>query len=200
MIATLDYLKAQLGITDTNSDTLLSTNIMPGANAAIENYCKQVFEVATYSDYLRGQDDFILQLPHCPIVSITSITIDPYETSPEVIAGGNTAFDANRGQCWVLPTYSGSQFFRKAWRGIPNVLVSYSAGYSTIPSDLQDAFALACKQRLLSIGNTSDTQSLSMEKVGDWQGTYASTTSFIDKDMGVKLILDRYKDFAGGIA
>jgi hypothetical protein len=197
-LATLDYIKAYLAITDTNSDDLLSNQIMPAAQAAIEGYVKQPLEVNTYTDLMRGPDDYVLQLWHIPIASITSITINPDETNPEVIAGNQLTFDPKRGQVWVnRSNSSNTHFFRSCY--IPNILVSYQAGYSTIPDDLQQAYALVCKTLMMQVGHTSDSQTLTSEKIGDWQATYARATAFISQDLDIRAILDRYKDFSQGI-
>jgi uncharacterized phiE125 gp8 family phage protein len=125
-LCVLADVKTFLGITDTNSDAVLSA-LIPNVSATIESFCNRVFASSAYTDTFNGNGGTKLFLRNGPVVSVSSVTCDGVAivTAPSAIGAGYMADDAQvylRGLCFP--------------RGVQNVAVSYVAGYAVIPPDV----------------------------------------------------------------
>jgi len=75
LLTTLDRLKAELGITVTADDPVLS-DMIERASSAIARECRRTFGRETVAETLDGTGTRLLGLSVTPIVSITSVTED----------------------------------------------------------------------------------------------------------------------------
>jgi uncharacterized phiE125 gp8 family phage protein len=126
-----EYLK--LNNTETTDDGLVEF-LINAASSAIENKCKRKFKEQTYTDEEYDGNGFVrLYLQQYPVKSVTSVFIDDTEISADQykIKKNNGAL-IRKGSFW--PT------------GDINILVTYTAGYTEIPFDLE----LACKHLVMS--------------------------------------------------
>lgn len=186
-----EYLK--IGSADTSFDTQL-TDIQSAVEKRVKEFLLRDLETATYTNEIYdGNCSNELILRQFPITSVTKI--EYYEgldsDSEEVwttLAQGTDyerkiiPSDATR---VILDTYS-------FVRGVQNYRVTYTAGYSTIPSDIQQA----CKE-LLKI--TWDNSPLSHNRLGflstSNNGGSATENLTLDGEIEMKILkkIERYK-------
>lgn len=203
-LASLTQLKARLGITDTNDNTLL-TAILAGVSAQIERYADRSFEQqdvdAEYIDVPRG-DIETLALKIFPVVSITAVTEALYKdhaSADELTEDEDFFCDYARG----LLHRAGTTWLA----GRMTVLVEYEGGYVTpdtqagvgwtlgtgeivMPADLVEAAiqqASFVYQRRHSLGLTSESVS------GGSISAYATDELL----PAVKQTADRYRRLLG---
>jgi hypothetical protein len=151
-LTTLATVKTELGITDNTKDAQLARYIT-AASIAAEQFCNRDFVVETVEDDFWPQRDSYprpvtgglgpLQLSQWPIVSITSVV----ENAITLTLGTDFVVDATNGQLTRLdgnsyPTY---------WPTVP-IAVVYSAGYSSIPADIEDAVIRMVRNRWFAKG------------------------------------------------
>ena len=154
-LCTLADLKAWLPNQGSNDDTNLQALITDGSAIILNEYMNRPHILSsvlgTVSDTYDGNGSDRLLPKSFPIISVSAVTIDsasiPASTGP-LVAG--FTFDARR----VL--LRGFRFCR----GVQNVSLTYTAGYSSVPVDLKraaiEAFALAYRQRT-HIGEKSNS-------------------------------------------
>jgi len=132
-MVTLDAMKTYLSIplADTSKDTWVEL-LINAASDAIEKHCVRSFTQATYTHTLDGHQNNEVVLPQWPVTSVTDLRVDS-----DRVFGADTIKDAAEYTVidGVLRLHT-SRFPE----GSQNVRITYTAGYATIPSDLQ----LAC--------------------------------------------------------
>lgn len=134
-LTTLENVKAYLDEDTTAHDTEL-TRLINVATYVIEGYCNRKLAARDYTDEeYDGNGLAEFQLPHYPVNSITSITLD------------DTALTEGTDQDYVL--YSDEGILYKVdgvWtKGHKNIVVTYNAGYDSVPYDLEQACILLVK-------------------------------------------------------
>lgn len=126
--------KSYAGITNTKWDTVIDA-LITQASAAIERECNRIFGVTSYTEQYDGTDTaLVLTLRQYPVVSVTDVRDDAARefAATSVIDSTNYYVDTAAG----IIRFDGWRL----QRGYGNIRVTYSAGYSTVPSDIQ----LAC--------------------------------------------------------
>jgi hypothetical protein len=124
-----DYL--EIAVLDTTQDTRLE-RLIDASSQMIETYCSRSFVSQSRVEYHDGRNANTLMLREYPASKPTKVCIDggwTFVTSTEL---ATSDYDVVDGSYLVLK----SGFFPKGTR---NVQVTYIAGYSTIPSDLEEA-------------------------------------------------------------
>ena len=148
LLTTLADVKTYTGATDTSGDPAI-TALISNASAFIERFCNRTFASTSYTETRNGNNRARMMLNNSPIQSLTSVTIDgaavPISTGPTV--GGYT-FDSH---CVYLRPGAGFDQFD---RGVQNVVIVYTAGFTSVPSDVAQAcieliaFKLAKRNRI----------------------------------------------------
>ncbi|MCX7665459.1 MAG: phage head-tail connector protein [Gemmataceae bacterium] len=77
---TLANVKLRIGVTTTADDTLL-THLLSTASAQIQSICNRSFLGGTFTEYFDGNET-IFQLSNWPIVSVSSVKVDPTRNFP----------------------------------------------------------------------------------------------------------------------
>lgn len=198
-LCTLADLKTMLGITDTSQDAYLAM-ALTAATSAIQSYCDQTFFQGTYTEVLDGNavglNSGWLEVSERPVQSLTSVTYNPDDsTISTTYTGSNFHYDPNTGFIrWLSSSTSGRAFdygFRK-------LAVIYSAGYSSIPSDL----SVACASVAAGLYPTMKRDpTLSGERIGDYSYRLGSQANIQSSNPGsmsyqlnqVKVILAKYR-------
>lgn len=162
-LCALSDVKTYLGITDSNSDVVL-TALIAGASMTMETYCNRVFEAATYTETRNGNGGYRLFLSTAPVTAVASVSVDGFAISP---ASGPVApgylFDD-------LMIYLRGKSFAC---GVQNVIVTYTAGFATIPADLTQAcvelvaFKYAKRNRIDKTSETLGTQQTQAYSLAD---------------------------------
>lgn len=133
-LTSLESVKGYLKIDEsqTNENSLL-TDLINACSFTIENYCGRQFKKRVFSEQeYDGNGRNYLLLEQFPIVSIETVYIDG-----ELLDPGQ--YKAKKGNGILIRKNS-------VWpKGDANIAVSYTAGYSEIPYDLE----LACKHLVM---------------------------------------------------
>jgi len=126
MLTSLDAVKAYLGMSSAPNvaqDALL-VSLIERASGAIENYCQRQILCATRTEWRHGNNSKCMVLREAPIASIEAVSIGGQPVPlQEISLLGRTVCLKGR----VFPS------------GINNVRIDYTAGYESIPADMQQA-------------------------------------------------------------
>lgn len=139
-------LKAFLAITSTSMDTKL-TALKADIEAMVKTYCGRDLLVPStdYTEYYDGDGSLQLIVNQRPVISVASIYIDPsclFESGtlvPNLNSGSPAELisSARKLNSGIIELFSYAFL-----RGRRSVKITYSAGYATVPSDLQRAVKL----------------------------------------------------------
>lgn len=197
-LITLDEYKLYEGVNSTQNDEKLES-IIAGVSRLVRTYCGSEFDAYAGSpgvtDIFDIQwDTHVVQLRNSPIIEIYNV----YERSSqsesyiELFQGGeNSKYE------WYLDTISDSIFRTnengkyKNWPcGVGSVKVTYSAGYTTIPEDLQ--LAVSDLVTYYHKDEWKERQSIgSASREGAAASTIKNDPGFPDH---IRRVLDMYRD------
>lgn len=131
-LVTLAYVKTYMGITDTSLDALLSA-LISAASAYAVNACGRDFTLQTYTDEpYNGTGGSMLMLAQTPIVSVAAVKVDG--VSVPAATSSTPGFKFDKDTVYIIGCGIGGFA-----AGLQNVYITYNAGYSMIPADLQIA-------------------------------------------------------------
>jgi Phage gp6-like head-tail connector protein len=140
-LTVLATVKAELGITDTDSDAWLQSKITQ-TSAAIATACGRVFQRETVADHFnlgwRSCNDKLV-LSRFPVEEIVSVT-----EGDQTLAADQYEFESRNG---LLFRVTGNNTW-SSWTG-DRIVVTYEAGYEmleSLPHDLEQACILLVKQ------------------------------------------------------
>lgn len=173
LLTTLAYLKEFMKLEDdeygsTPPDDDLLTAMLTAATTAIQQYCYRDFVVKDYSEHYNLDDyQYRLTLKNYPITSLSQVTIYPYDVSPTIVSGDDFII-AKYGTIAYKPTATTQLGYFPP--GFQSVLVEYTAGFTTIPADIQLATAMVVSRLYYQAGRNTIYLS---EKLGDYQYTLA---------------------------
>jgi uncharacterized phiE125 gp8 family phage protein len=133
-LTSLEAVKSYLKIdaSDTIDDNRLE-DLINACSAAIENYCGRRFKEQTYNDEEydgTGRKHILLQ--QYPVTSINSVSIDEVILDPSEYKVRKSNGMLMKNHCWPA--------------GDLNITITYTAGLSEIPADLE----LACRHFVMS--------------------------------------------------
>jgi len=216
MLTTRESIKTLLGLSGSTAEDSKIDIWLAAADRAIKTYCGQNFELATYTDYYTGNNQYKLALRQVPVVSITGVWQDNsgYYGDPASAFGAGTQltegvhFTLDRqydgqpsltgillrlGTVWPVLQRVGlygrvTADVHPAWG---NIKVTYQAGYATIPSDL----AYACMLLVAQMRRTyaQGGYNIESERIGDYSYTLALNTLHQNNLASVNTILALYK-------
>jgi hypothetical protein len=170
-LTTLNHIKTYLGI-DTSVTTYDAklTQMMILASNAVHNYCDRTsFLSANYTERYDGNgiglNGGYVSLRNVPVTALTSVTLDPGTSYSDTYAGSLFTYDSNKG--FLFWNRDSNQ--RRAFpMGFRNVEVVYTAGYSSVPEDLDLATAIVAS----ALYQQSETNpAVKSEKLGDYSYT-----------------------------
>lgn len=146
-------------------------NIVPlcisAVSASIQKWIGYQIALSNYTKTFNGRGGARLLLPDRPVMAVTAVTVDgvtiPASTGPT--APGFVSDDLGV----FLRCYEFT-------RGVQNVVVSYSAGYTTVPADIQAA-CLAWLAQVFS--NAGENPAISAYRAGDTEIDYGAATTEI---------------------
>jgi uncharacterized phiE125 gp8 family phage protein len=125
------YLKIPIG--ETSQDALVEIYIN-AASEEIERECDRSFKSQSHTETRHGRKQNILLLKQWPVTAIASLRIDNDSTftAPSTLIDSSDYRIGDDGNSLVLL----NQVFPN---GYSNIQVVYTAGYATVPADLQHA-------------------------------------------------------------
>ncbi len=145
-LVALADLKTFLGVTTTPLDVKLAA-VKADIEAAVKNFCGRDLLVPStpYTEYYDGDGSQQLIVNQRPVISVASIYVDPsclFESGslvPNLNSGSPAELISSQRK---LNSGIIELFSYAFYRGRRSVKITYSAGYSTVPSDLQRAVKL----------------------------------------------------------
>ncbi len=174
-LTTVDKLRSWLNLTGEKDDVLLAS-LVTAASAFAENWMTRLILSASYVETLDGNASDRMILKQYPITAVSSVIVDGYSLPV------STAYNVAGYQFDDIGIYLIGYQFTRARR---NVQISYTAGYASVPLDLEQAVIEICAQRYRErdrIGLVS-------------KGLAGETTSFSQRDMseGARSVLQYYQ-------
>lgn len=161
----LTLVKDYLEITDIAGDTLIS-ELISGHSAFVENYCSRSFAASSYlSEKFSLESDLVskIKTKHYPIISVASL-IDNGATIPVT----DYQVDKETGIIELKEAaITQSIYGRYFSKGVGKVVISYRAGYETIPKDLEISVA----RQVAKIYSLKDHDGMKSEKMGSYSFT-----------------------------
>ena len=151
-LVSLSDLKTYLDITSTDYDTLLG-NIKDGVEKLFIDISGNPIEQADYETTVYADNIKLILLPVYPVNSVASIKVD------------DTTIDLDN-----YEVYSEEGYIRFDFNVKGKVVISYNAGYSTIPMDIQEVVKQQTGlffrnrgnigQKSVTVGNETITQEI----------------------------------------
>ena len=157
------------------SDDALLARLISAASGFIRIWCNRDFVRQPYVETRSGNGGRSIVLAQWPIVSVESLVIDGQPVPPAPANGAG--YLISRSMVMLV-----GYFFA---RGAANIQISYTAGYATIPPEIEDA----CIQLVGFRYRERSRIGKSSESMG------GETTAYQVRDVpaGVRTILDQYK-------
>jgi hypothetical protein len=198
-LTALQTVKDELGELTNNNDALLKRYIS-NTSAAAAQYCNRVFPVETVSDSFNPWRDAgrvlfhgrqaPLQLSRWPIVAITSVT----ENGVLLVEGTDFVTDKTNGQLtrYATNTDPTLPLLPTPWWSLPIVVV-YSAGYSPIPLDVDDAIVRMVTRRFATKGRDPNLKQQNVPGVIEQSWWIATGTESGNLSVDIADILDNYR-------
>ncbi len=142
-LTTLDNLKRWLNITNMSDDDVLG-RMIDAVSLFVENYLNRPILEQSFSEWRDGNGKSEIVLGNQPLVSVQSVTIDGRVITP---ADPSNYWDTGWSVRDIYLVYQNGCFSR----GRNNVLINYTAGYASVPADLEqvviDTIGLRYKER-----------------------------------------------------
>lgn len=172
-LVTLAQAEAWLSVT---SDPLgIIGALISSCSTQIQNFVSYQFAQATYTRTFNGLGGRTILLPDRPVIAVTAVTVDGISipqavvaTTPGFLNDAKFCYITNGGR-WSNGQFSADQFMR----GVQNVTITYSAGYATIPADIQQACLFWIAQNYSMIGENPSVKRL---RAGDTEIDFQLTT------------------------
>jgi len=176
-LTTLANVKAYAQITDSTSDAVLSRLISAFSAWFLNQINRGTLIQSTYTEQRNGQGGDSLTTIYYPIQSITSLTIDGQTILPS--DGVTPGYWADSFSVFLLGCY-------RFCKGRGNVKLVYSAGYPSVPLDVEQA---VIDQVVLTARRQPNLGTVSQQMNG------ITTVSFSQKDLapGVSAVIENYK-------
>lgn len=161
-LTTLGDVKAWLSLPlTTTADDALLARLITAASAFLAAWLNRQILTASYTQTFNGNGKTALLLPQYPITAVQSLTIDSQTIPPLAPGQSGAGFTVD-----VTTLYLSGTAFN---RGIQNVTVTWTAGYASVPPDIEqaciDLVALRYRERdrigLASKGMAGETTSYS---------------------------------------
>lgn len=155
-------------------DTASIQRMITAYSTAVRSYTNRDFTLESYSRTFDGANNTRLMLSQYPIVSVTGLQVG-MQVIPAAPAFGATGFRFDERTVML----NGYRFAR----GEGNVLVSWTAGFATVPSDIEEAVIEWMATRYANRGDRAGWSSKTLA---------GETVSLMIKGMPetVKIVLD----------
>lgn len=206
-LCSLDDVRQYLQIADddTSQDDELQ-RVITATSAQLLNEIRRtdLYPQSSYTDRVHGNGQNEIFLKHYPVVSITSVTYSgvTQDESDGTTAGWffdqelatNQPEDSRKillyGLCWEKPYWQPHP--------IPNIVISYEAGYSAVPEDIRQAvIEWVGFKRGFSQLQQQDQTSVTWQQIGATQEGVTVATSTLkaaemDMPESVRAVIEKY--------
>lgn len=176
-LTTLPELKTYLAVQGSQSDAILNL-LITQCSAQIETYLSRTIGSAQYTEYFDGTSAGTLMTSQYPITAIAVLEINdqPQNAAVNVMGAGYRFFERE------VILNAGAQFTR----GRKNIKLTYTAGYTVIPPDLN----LLVNRMIGNMWKSKDWLGFSSKSLA---GETVSFKDEIDKPSN-KAVLNEYKN------
>ena len=174
-LTTLDAAKLWAGVGGPSDDVLIA-QLITSYSQFVRSYTNLDFDVRSYTIMRNGRGQIHIMLPQRPINGVSSVVVDGLAILPQTSFGTYGFRFSDR----AVILDGGAMFTL----GQGNVVISYSAGYATIPADIAQA-----------VNELVGLRYKEKDRIGFASKSLAGElVSFITKDMpvSVKTVLDQY--------
>lgn len=134
-LTTLANVKAWLSITTNGEDAVLQS-LITSVSKYIENWLNRTILSATYTEYRDGTGTNRIMLANQPVTAVSSVVMNNLGV-PAVAIPASTAMSF--GYVFDARNIKLVGFGAKFPMGMNNVVVTYTAGYATVPVDIERA-------------------------------------------------------------
>lgn len=186
-LTTLANLKQVLGIT-TNTENTLLENIIDRSTDIIESYCgnrRFLSTIYTNEEY-DGTGTKYINARQYPITAVTA-----YEENNGSV--GTTDWNALQNDYvrYIEDGHGPGQFYYEHYfaHGARNYRFSYTAGYATIPYDLEEA----CIELCVWIYKDRQNKGMQSETLGEYSYTKVAFSGSPIETLGLDLVLEKYR-------
>lgn len=128
-LTSIANLRSWLQLSGTSDDALLE-RLISAASAFIRSFISRDIISTAYADTLDGKDTAQILFPNYPVTAVASVTIDgvsiPLRTDPSGVG-------------YVFSKTALSLVGYRFCRGFQNVVVQYTAGFVSVPLDIEQA-------------------------------------------------------------
>lgn len=129
-LTTLENVKAWLSLKpEVAADDALLNRLIVAASAFLESWLNRTILSQQFTDTRNGNGKQVMLFTNYPVTDVTSVVIDEQPIPKAVGNGSGWFFDADR---LYLRGYAFG-------RGMQNVKIAYSAGYASVPPDIEQA-------------------------------------------------------------
>ena len=170
-LTTVAAVKAYLRITVSTDDALFTAGIL-SASAWIRSYLNRDITSTTYTEYKDGTGTQTLMLGQYPITTVSSITSGGVAVDLTNVVSRNGLIIRTDGQKWLA--------------GYANIVVTYTAGYASVPYDI----AAACNEIVAWRYEESKRIGQSSKSAGGQETVAYQTT---DVPPNVKTLLNNWR-------
>lgn len=160
-LTTLVVARAWLGITDNSQDVLLTRLITSTSRSILNSLNRGDLHSQAYTETYDGSGTNRLTLINFPVTAVSAVTIDGIS----IPAALNT-YDYGFGFDAYSVHLTNNLIFT---RGKQNVSVTYTAGYASIPEDIEQATLLAL-QNMVQVQKMDTT--IGSESTGGYSVSY----------------------------
>lgn len=174
-LTTIERVKAYAHISTAADDVLLA-RLIEVASAYIETWCDRKIMAADHVEHRSGNGKARMITRHFPILSVTQVEIDGRPMLPAPTSGPVIGFDS-----YAIGRLDGGRFTQ----GTGNVVLSYRAGFETVPADLEQS----CIEIVVS--RYRDRTRTGIQS----QGMAGETVSFIPDELSrfARTVLGQYR-------
>ena len=150
-----------------NVDETFLSNLLKAAGEHIEKTCGRVFSETDRTD--EAYDGFwerSLILDHFPIIALDSVTITDCAGTEIDIDGAQFDIKNDIGEIRFKPAAQLTGTYAHFPRGYQNITVTYTSGFASVPSDVQEG----CVQMAMFLHSSNQTDpSYTSERLGAYQ-------------------------------
>lgn len=200
-IITASDWKSYKGISATTYDAQLAV-IIPAAQSAVEKWCDRIFDTATYTEKINGNDWHRIVLRNVPVTTLTSVSVVGPDGSSSTIGSTSYTFEAESGVIGFQPANEGVLVVddwgaintNAQWistprfsNGFQNISVVYVGGYSsgTMPAGLKLAMYQYVDVLMAQATAGVGAGAFKSERLGDYN--YERMTSEESESLMVRL-------------
>ena len=165
-------------------------HLISAASNAIERWCKRVFGTTIYTnEYYDGNGTDAMFLNNFPITTLTSIVVvEPDGTDTTLLGSG---FDVSSETGEIKFERDCSTDYCYFPLGFHNLKANYTAGFATVPEDVQEACAQYCVWLYAADKTLPNVKS---ESLGDYAMSFATGGTENDIPGSVKRLLTQYRN------